>query len=175
MSADAAQNPRNGEIASAINTPHTPTGRQPSNPPQFTALTPTDTKAAPTSPPTSAWLELAGSPRSHVTTFHVTAPVSPAPTTATSCDVGTFTIVAMVLATAAPSRSGPIMLQTAARSTAGSGRPARVAIRVAIALAASCSPFVTANANAMTRARPNPVISSAPPIERPPPGRSVAR
>ena len=67
------------------------------------------------------------------------------------------------------------MLQTAARRTAGSGRPARVAMSVAIALAASCSPFVTANANAMTTARPNPVIPFAPPIERPQPGRSVAR
>jgi magnesium chelatase family protein len=72
-----------------------------------------------------------------------------------------------VLATAAPNSSGPIMLQTAARRTAGSGRPARVAMSVAIALAASCSPFVTANANAMTTARPNPVIPLAPPIERP--------
>ena len=114
-------------------------------------------RAAPTSPPTSAWLELDGIPRHQVITFQTTAPVSPAPTTVTSWPAGTLTIVAIVSATAAPRRSGPRRLQTAARTIACIGRATRVATSVAIAFEASWNPFVTANANAMAMASRNPV------------------
>ncbi len=142
----------------------TPTGRQPSNPPQFTAEAPPSTIAAPTSPPTRAWLELDGSPRIHVSVFQTTAPVSAAPVTATSSFEGTCTMPATVLATAAPIRSGPNRLKNAAKATAGSGRATRVDTRVAMALAASWNPFVSANRKAMEIARMSPV---AIPLPRP--------
>jgi hypothetical protein len=78
---------------------------------------------------------------------------------------GGSTIFATVLATAAPSSSGPSRLNTDAIRTAGSGRAARVATRVAIAFAASWNPFVSANASAIpmdsTNARLTTTASSA--------------
>ena len=88
-------------------------------------------------------------------TFQVTAAVRAAPTTSTVCAAGTSTIVAMVLATAAPSSSGPTRLNTAARAIAAPGLAPLVATSVAIALAASWKPLVNANAKAATTASPN--------------------
>src|SRR6478672_10814184 len=48
------------------------------------ASNPSATIAAPTSPPTSAWVELDGKPRHHEYTFQTSAPLTPAPTTATT-------------------------------------------------------------------------------------------
>jgi hypothetical protein len=123
----------------------------------LTAPTPASTTAAPTSPPTRAWLELDGRPHHQVARFQATAAVSAAPTTVTVRDAGTWTIVAIVSATAAPSTSGPSRLQTAARTIAGPGRAPLVATSVAIALAASWKPLVTANARVSTTASTNAV------------------
>jgi hypothetical protein len=64
----------------------------------------------------------------------------------------------IVSATAPPSRTGPATLHTAASSTAEAGRAARVATRVAIAFAASWTPFVNANAKAIAIANTSPVL-----------------
>jgi hypothetical protein len=61
----------------------------------------------------------------------------------------------MVLATAAPSSSGPSRLNTAARTIAAPGLAPLVATSVAIALAASWKPLVNANASAATTASTN--------------------
>ena len=82
----------------------------------------------------------------------MTAPVSAAPSTTMTSASGTVTIPAIVSATARPMSSGPITLPAAARSTAGPGRAARVITSVAMELAASCRPFVAANASAMATA-----------------------
>ena len=132
-------------MASAIRIPNTPTGRQCSMPPQLTACRPPSTTAAPTSPPTSACPELDGRPSRQVTRFQVTAAARPAPITSTVTSGGTVTRPPIVSATAAPRNSGPSRLNTDASRIACSGVAARVATRVAIALDASWSPFVTAN------------------------------
>ena len=84
--------------------------------------------------------------------FQATAPVSAAPSTTTTSASGTVTIPAMVFATARPMSSGPTTLPTAARTTAGPGRAARVMTSVAMELAASWRPLVAANASAMAMA-----------------------
>jgi hypothetical protein len=63
--------------------------------------------------------------------------MSPELTTATVSLAGTWTIVAIVSATADPTKIGPSMLNTAASAIAWAGVAARVATRVAIAFAAS--------------------------------------
>ena len=126
-----------GDTASAISTPKTPTGRQPSRPPHWIASMPAAAKAEPTRPPTSAWAELEGSPRDQVSRFQSVAASTPAPIVATASSGATVTIPAIVSATAVPTRSAPSMLKTAARTIACPGRAPRVATRVAIALAAS--------------------------------------
>ena len=65
-------------------------------------------------------------------------------------------------ATAAPRSNGPSRLKQAAIRAAGSGRAARVATSVAIALAASCRPFVKANAMATQTARTNAASTPTP-------------
>ena len=65
---------------------------------------------------------------------------------------------AIVLATAVPSSNGPSTLPTAASTTALPGRAARVATNVAIAFAASWTPLVNANANAIAIAATSPVL-----------------
>ncbi len=107
-----------GDTASAIRTPNTPTGCQPSSPPQLMPSRPVVTTAAPTRPPTSAWPELDGSPSRHVTTFQRVAPSAPAPMTATPLAAGTVTMPAMVSATAVPTSTAPSMLKTAESATA---------------------------------------------------------
>ena len=147
-----------GAIARASSTPSTPTGVKPSRPPQFTAPVPPSRSAAPTSPPMSACPELDGIPSRQVPVFQITEAVSPAPITATVCDGGSVTMPASVSATAVPSSSGPTTLPTVASATAGPGRAARVATSAAIEFAASCRPFVSANASAARMARTRPVI-----------------
>ena len=145
-----------GETASADSVPSTPTGCQPSSPPQRTASRPPATSAAPTRPPTSACPELDGMPSRQVRRFQVTAAASPAPMTATPSAGATVTRPPIVSATAAPTSSGPSRLHTDAIAIACPGVAARVATRVAIALEASCSPFVTAKAIASSTASARP-------------------
>ena len=90
--------------------------------------------------------------------FQATAPVKAAPTTITISSLGTVTIPAIVSATALPRMSGPAMFPIAASTTAASGRAARVATSVATALAASCTPFVTAKSKAMLTAATNDAL-----------------
>jgi hypothetical protein len=129
--------PITGETARAIRTPKTPTGFQPSRPPQRTASSPPSATAEPTSPPTSAWLELEGNPRDQVRTFQSVAASAPAPMTTTACSAGTVTMPAIVSATAEPTSSAPSMLKTAESAIAGPGPAPRVATSVAMAFAAS--------------------------------------
>ena len=150
MTSSAASEPSSGETASAISVPKTPTGCQPSSPPQLTACTPPSTTAAPTSPPTRAWPELDGRPSRQVSRFQVTAAARPEPITSTAPAGATVTMPPIVSATAAPSSSGPSRLNTDASTIACSGVAARVATSVAIALEASWSPFVVAKASANT-------------------------
>jgi hypothetical protein len=153
--------PSRGEIASATSVPTTPTGRQPSKPPQSIAPAPPAATPAPTRPPTSACPELAGRPRAQVKRFHITAEARPAAITAIPVLPSAVTIPPTVSATAAPRSSGPSRLNAAASSAACSGRAARVATSAAIALDASCSPFVTANASASAMASANPAFISS--------------
>jgi hypothetical protein len=61
---------------------------------------------------------------------------------------------AIVLATADPSRNGPMKIAIVATASAGPGRAARVATSVAIEFAASWTPFV----NAKPRARAMAIV-----------------
>ena len=162
VAARAASPPTSGLTASAINVPPTPTGCRPSSPPQFTASRPPANRLAPTSPPTSAWPELDGSPRRHVTRFQATAAAIPAPITSVASEGVTVTMPPMVSATAAPSSRGPRTLNTDARMIACRGVAARVATRAAIALDASCNPFVTANAAVSASATASPTSTGLP-------------
>src|SRR6476659_2659432 len=92
--------------------------------------------AAPTSPPTRAWLELLGSPARHVTRFQTMAPSSAH--TSTSCEAtrGSTSPDAIVDATAVP-HSAPTRLVNAAITTACRGVSTRVPTMVAIELAVS--------------------------------------
>ncbi len=83
-----------------------------------------------------------------MSTFQSAAASTPEPITATASADGTVTIPAIVSATAVPTSSAPSMLKTAESAIAGPGRAPRVATSVAIAFAASCKPFVSANASA---------------------------
>ena len=66
--------PRATEKSRAKIAPSTPDGRQSETPPQFTASGPPAARAAPVSPPTRAWLALAGMPRHQQNAHHTTAP-----------------------------------------------------------------------------------------------------
>jgi hypothetical protein len=166
-SSQAAPKPRAGERARAVSDPTTPVGWPPPTPPQLTAPTPASTTVAPTRPPTRAWLELDGSPSRQVVTFQDTAAVRAAPTTVAVWAGSTSAMLAMVLATAAPSSSGPTMLQTAARAMADPGRAPLVATRVAMALAASLKPLVNAKARMTATASTNVTSTRQPPGCRP--------
>ena len=80
ITSSAAVTPSTGATASATSVPMTrrPDGH-PSKPPQMTASAPPDASAAPTSPPTSAWPELDGSPSPQVARFQSAAASTPAP------------------------------------------------------------------------------------------------
>jgi hypothetical protein len=88
--------------------------------------------------------------------------------TAIASSGGTVTIPATVFATAAPNRSGPSRLNTAATDAACSGCIARVATGAAIAFDASCRRLVSANANPSAIASVNPpVMRSGPSVDGP--------
>ena len=81
--------------------------------------------------------------------FQVTAAASPDPITSiASLESPISTMPPIVSATAAPTTNGPRRLNAEAKTIACSGVAARVATSVAFALAASCSPLVTAHATA---------------------------
>src|SRR5690625_3272531 len=99
--------------------------------------------AAPTRPPTSAWLELDGKPCHQVIRFQMQAPSKAlirkyAPSWTTSALTRPS---AIVLATAVPSNA-PIMLVTAAKNTAWPGVRTLVATTVAMEFAVSWKPLM---------------------------------
>ena len=71
ISAAARKSPANGAISEGISTLSF-------SPPHLTTSKPAAAIAEPSTPPISAWLELDGRPRYHVTRFQVIAPTSPA-------------------------------------------------------------------------------------------------
>src|SRR3954451_7178146 len=116
------------------------------------APAPPATQVAPISPPNSAWEELEGSPRNHVTKFHRMAPTSPAKITTGVMSFSSTSPPEIVLATWTD-RKAPTRLRQAAIATAVLGRNAPVAIDVAMALAVSWKPFVKSKARAVTTTR----------------------
>jgi hypothetical protein len=92
--------------------------------------------AAPTTPPTSAWLELEGSDSAQVIRFQAIAPISAANTMFSESASASTIPVAIVVATLIE-RNAPRRFMTAAMATATRGLSAPVAIDVAIALAVS--------------------------------------
>jgi hypothetical protein len=98
-----------------------------------------------------------------VVTFQSTAAVRAAPTTTAVWAGSTSAMLAMVLATAAPSSSGPARLQTAAMTMAAPGRAPLVATRVAMALAASLKPLVNAKARTAWMASGTAIPTLRPP------------
>ena len=74
ISAAAMKSPANGAISEGISTLSF-------SPSQLTTLQPAAATLEPRTPPISAWLELDGRPRYHVTRFQVIAPTRPARTT----------------------------------------------------------------------------------------------
>ncbi len=99
--------------------------------------------AAPTSAPTSAWLELDGKPSHQVSRFQTMAASK---AQISNCGPASITPVltmpaAMVAATAVP-HSAPIMLVIAASSTACPGESTLVATTVAMELAVSWKPLM---------------------------------
>ena len=105
------------------------------------AAMPPAANPAPTSPPTIAWLDDDGMPNRHVTKFHRIAAKSAANTTARPA-YSDFTVLAMVLATAVPTKKYARKLKTAANAGAHFAGNTRVATTVETLLAASWNPFV---------------------------------
>src|SRR5215212_3576139 len=101
--------------------------------------------AAPTSPPTNAWLELLGSPACQVTRFQTMAPSSAQISTSCEATFGSMSPEAIVDATAVP-HSAPIRFVEAAITTACRGVRTRV---VAIELAVSWKPLMYSNTSAI--------------------------
>src|SRR3954469_10282477 len=108
----------------------------PSTPSPRTASAPAAAKAEPTTPPISAWEELDGKPRYHVTRFQKIAPTSPAKTTVGVITSPLTTSFATVAATASE-MNAPTKLNTAAYATAMRGGIACVEIEVATTFAVS--------------------------------------
>src|SRR5687768_17020773 len=133
--------PANGAISDGIST----FSRSPSH---WTTSNPAAATAEPRTPPISAWLELEGSPRYHVTRFQVIAPTSPAMTTSSVITSGITMPFAIVAATSRETNA-PATLSTAAESTAALGDMARVETLVAIEFAVSWKPFVKSKKSAI--------------------------
>src|SRR4051812_37330447 len=104
--------------------------------------------AAPTSPPTNAWLELLGSPARQVTRFQTIAPSSAQISTSCEATFGSTSPEAIVEATAVP-HIAPIRLVEAAITTACRGVRTRVATIVAIELAVSWKPLMYSKTSAI--------------------------
>ena len=81
----------------------------------------------PMTPPINAWLELEGSPKSHVIRFHVIAPTSPARITSSVIVLGSTMSFAIVAATLSETNA-PAKLRIAAIRTAVRGESALVEI-----------------------------------------------
>src|SRR5258705_13677613 len=106
-------------------------------------------KAAPHSPPMSAWLELEGKPNHHVVMFQI----NPARTAASTVHIVTTSASTKPLPTVeatAPPRSAPVKLKNAAIAMACRGVRTLVETTVAMALAASWKPLLYSK---MTAAR----------------------
>src|SRR5438067_11347430 len=109
--------------------------------------------AAPLNAPTSACVELLGSPRYQVMRFQAIAPISPA--MITTRPTLKATIFPMVLDTLAWKKTtvitAPARFSTAEIRTAIRGETARVETELAIALAVSCKPHVNSQPNTARR------------------------
>src|SRR3954462_13129421 len=92
--------------------------------------------AAPTRPPTSAWLELLGRPAHQVTRFQMIAPRRAHTNTSCEATRGSTRPEAIVVATAVPHKA-PIRLVHAAITTAWRGESTLVATTVAMEFAVS--------------------------------------
>ncbi len=142
ISAAAMASPANGAISEGISTLSF-------SPSQLTTLQPAAATLEPSTPPISAWLELDGRPRYHVTRFQVIAPTSPARTTF-SVIASASTIPDAIVAATASETNAPSTFSTAALSTAARGESARVETLVAIEFAVSWKPFVKSKKSATT-------------------------
>jgi hypothetical protein len=131
---------------------------------QLTTLQPSAAIAEPIIPPMSAWLELDGSPTSHVIRFHVIAPTRPAMTISSVIACWSTMPVAIVAATATEANA-PAKLSTAALATAMRGLSARVETLVAIEFAVSWKPFVKSK-NSATATTDQSIRSICPPLAR---------
>ena len=118
------------------------------NPSTRIAENPAATTAAPSSPPSSAWDELDGIPRYHVTRFQITADIRAAITTVCVMASATSKELPMVVATATPNKKGPTKTAPAAIISATLGRSAREEITVATRLELSCNPLRKSNPRA---------------------------
>ena len=145
--------PRNGATSEGISTLSL-------RPSQFTTPQPDANTAEPSIPPISAWLELDGRPKNHVTRFHVIAPTRPASTMSSVIASWSTIPVAMVAATSNETKA-PAKLRTAAMATAARGLSARVDTLVAIEFAVSWKPFVKSKKSATTMTAMS-VASTAP-------------
>jgi hypothetical protein len=97
---------------------------------------PPDARAAPTRPPISAWLELDGSPATHVIRFHAIAPSRPAKITVRPM-LELLTMPSAIVVATSIEINAPAKFSTAESATAAFGLSALVAIDVAMALAVS--------------------------------------
>ena len=134
ISANATASPANGAISDGFST-------FVQSPSHWTTSHPAAITADPMMPPISAWLELDGRPRYHVTRFQVIAPTSPASRISSVIASGSTMPFATVAATLKEMKA-PTKLRTAAIATAGRGESARVETLVAIEFAVSWKPFV---------------------------------
>jgi hypothetical protein len=116
-------------------------------------------RAAPQSPPMSAWLELEGSPSHHVIKFQTMAPSNAQRIVGMVITFGSTIPLPMVEATAVP-MSAPVRLKKAARVIACRGVNTFVDTTVAIALAASWNPLIYSKASAARTTRMNRVIGT---------------
>src|SRR5207302_8777419 len=107
---------------------------------------------APTRLKISAWLELDGNPKYHVTRFHTMAATSAEMTSVCVDSSGGMMPLPTVVATAVPD-SAPTKFSTPAISTARPGESTRVATTVAIALAVSWKPLMKSNVRPSARMR----------------------
>src|SRR5437762_10914422 len=118
------------------------------SPPTTSAPNPAFASAAPAKPPMSAWEELVGSPKYHVTRSHAIAPTRPARITHWSTRRGSTTPLPTVVATWTPKPNAATKLKNAAHTTAWSGVRTRVETTVAIELAASWKPLMKSKSRA---------------------------
>src|SRR5215216_2257611 len=131
----------NGAMTAGIST-------LPSTPSPNTASAPPAAKAAPTTPPISAWDELDGRPKYQVARFQKIAPINPAKTTVGVITLASTTSFATVAATARE-MNAPRKLNAAAYVTAILGGIAWVEIDVATTLAVSWKPLVKSKTSAV--------------------------